>query len=377
MTHQKGITSRQAICIIALYTYGSSAIFGIAAGAGNDAWIAILSGLALDIPVVCLYARIIRLYPQTGLYDIIINVFGKIAGRGIVLLFVLYSINLGSAVLRNFSEFVEISSMPETPQLPILITMMLVIVYIVSNGIQVLGKWCAIAFPITAAIVLLSLLLAYKQMDFENIYPIAHHDIGTMALATWRLFSFPFAENVLFLALASSLRKSDNPDKIYVLGISIGGIILLFIFFRNLFVLGESLLESDLFPAYTTIRIATLSDFLQRMEATISTNFYLGGITKIAVCLFSATIGAARLFYLKSFKKVILPTSIIMLVVAVLIFQSVFQMLNYAENIYMLYAPLFQVVLPAAIWIGAEVKTRKDKAKSPKTYGGCHGENEA
>ncbi|HCA30751.1 MAG TPA: spore gernimation protein, partial [Ruminococcaceae bacterium] len=153
--------------------------------------------------------------------------------------------------------------------------------------------------PIYLIIVTATVILAYQQMDFSNLFPIASSDTGVMADSAIKLFTFPFAETVLFLTITKSLKKSQSPYKIYMIGLLIGGAVMLIVFFRNLFVLGGPTMESELFPSYTTIRIVRVGTFLQRLESTISSNFYLGGITKIAVCLFGASIGTAKLLGIK------------------------------------------------------------------------------
>lgn len=369
MIDRESINTKQAICILSLLIFGSSAIFGSVAGSAHDSWITLLAAMVLAAPFFIVFSRIIKLFPGSDIFDIALTVFGKIAGRIFILLYTLYSTYLGALVLRNFTEFVQVATKPETPQWAILIILIAAIVYLVFNGVQVLGKWSAVIMPIYLIIVTATVILAYQQMDFSNLFPIASSDTGVMADSAIKLFTFPFAETVLFLTITKSLKKSQSPYKIYMIGLLIGGAVMLIVFFRNLFVLGGPTMESELFPSYTTIRIVRVGTFLQRLESTISSNFYLGGITKIAVCLFGASIGTAKLLGIKGYKKALFPVAVIMAVLSQIVYKNIFEMLN-GLSLYRWIALPFQTLLPIIICIGAEIKTRKDKKNmKPKQSG--------
>ena len=362
MVKKDAITAKQAICIIILFVFGRSAILGGSTKVGQDTWIPLIASILLVMPALLLYSRIIKLFPESDIFDIVITVFGNIAGRIFIVLFSAYAIHLSALVLRNYSGFVKITTMPETPELPLLLLMTILISYIVYCGTQTLGKWAAVILPVILGIVLITVVLAVGQMKFSNICPIMSHNLTSIADTTLLLFSFPFAETVLFLTIASSVKKGESPYKIYTLGVLFGGLILLIIFFRNLFILGAPLIVKSYFPSYTAIRVIKLGDFLSRLEATMSVNFFLGGITKSSVCLLGAVKGVTRLFNIKNSRKVILPVSAVVLALSYFMFENVMQMVNNIE-FYKFYGLIPELLLPLIIWIGAEVKSRKMKSR--------------
>jgi len=359
--NKESLTTRQSICIIVLFVFGSSAIVGGEYGAEQDSWIAVILAIVMAIPLTLMYARIMKLYPNNDLFDISLKVFGNIAGRIIILLFVLYFILLSSLVLRNFSEFIQIGTLPETPQLAILVLFVLVAAYISSKGIQVLGKWCAVALPITASIVGMTIIFCMPAMRLSYIQPVFNTDIKTIFVVALKVLSFPFAEIVLFLPLASSVRKKDSPYKIYLLGLIFGGLMILASFLRNLLVLGAPHLKNSLFPSYSALRIVRIGTFLTRLDALITSNFYLGGFSKISACILASSIGVAKLFNVKDYKSTIIPICIIAVTVAIIIYRNVMEMFT-SITIYNYYSFFFQLILPAIIWVGAEIKNRKMKA---------------
>jgi len=354
------VTLRQAICIITVFILGSSVVLGGNSEAGQDSWLCILLSQVFVLPVLFIYARIIKLFPEKNLYEIIETLFGKIIGKIIDVLFIWYSIHLAALVLRNFSEFIEIVAMPETPQLPIILIIVLVAAYLVKSGVHTLGKWSIIALGIIVAVMFITIALLLNQMNLANFLPVMNHSTKAIFSGAYQLFTFPFAESVLFLTIADSLKKEDSPYQIYFLAEVLGAVILLFVIFRNIASLGTELTKAEYFPSYVAARVINVSDFLVRVEGSISANFVLAGVTKAAVCLFAASKGLAHLFQLQDYKKIILPVSLTAAALSCILYSSTMEMINFLK-IYMIYVIPFQIILPVLIWLGGELKAHFEK----------------
>ncbi len=354
------ITLRQAMCTLAVFIIGSSIIVGVSTAAEQDSWISFLFSMVIVIPAVLVYARIIKLYPEEDIYGIIEIIFGRIAGKIITVLITWYAIHLAALVLRNFSEFIAITSLPETPQLIVMIIFLSVTVYLVRSGMQTVGKWSLVAYAVIVTIMFITIVLLYNQMDFKNLFPIMNHSAKTILSGSYQLFTFPFAETVLFLAVADCIKKEDSPYKAYIYGVILGATALLSVVFRNLLALGPVLCEAEQFPSYTAARVINIGDFLVRIEGSISMNFILSGITKITICLFAASKGLASLFHIQDYKKLVVPVSLTVMALASIVYGSDMEMVNFIK-IYQFYAIPFQIIIPILIWVGGEIKTRSTK----------------
>ena len=150
-------TFSQVMFSIVLFNFGSSVVIGITGGVEQDGWFTILLASLLVIPLFLVYGRIIRLFPQKDLFQVLELIFGKIAGKVLTVLYIWYAVYLSALVLRNFSEFIQVSTMPETPQLPILILMVLTTVYLVRSSMSSIGKWSLVMSAFVLAIFALTL----------------------------------------------------------------------------------------------------------------------------------------------------------------------------------------------------------------------------
>ncbi len=353
--HKETITIRQAVCILVLFIFGSSVILGVSSEAAQDSWISLLLAAVFTTPVVLVYARLVKLHPGKDLFEIIETTLGKVIGKIIVVLMTWYAIHLGALVLRDFSEFIQIMSLPETPQLPIMIAVILVAAYMVKSGIETMGKWAILALSVIVFVVVLTVVLSLNKVDWTNIMPVMEHSIGTIAIGSFQIFTFPFAETVVFLSAANAIKKNDSPYKVYSQAILYGTIILLFVILRNILLLGPAVIDIKYFPSYTAVRIIEVGEFLSRIEGSIAMNFILAGMIKIAVCLLAASKGTSRLFGLEDYRPIVFPVCLLTTALCAILYKNVMEMFDFLK-VYQYYALPFQVVIPLTVWIVAEIK---------------------
>ncbi len=357
------ITSNQAIAIITAFLFGSSVIFGVSTEAKQDSWIALILAMFLSLPIIIMYARIIKLYPDMGLYDIVHQLFGKIIGNIIVVLMTWYAIHLCAMVLRNFSEYIKITTLFKTPEILIIIVLLLVSIYISKSGMTIFGSWALIILPIIVLMVVFTIIFSLNIVDIKNFLPIMETKLKGMALATYKIISYPLTETVLFLPLAGFLKKKDSPYKIYITAIIFGCLIFSFVMFRNLTVLGSTLIMETYFPSFAATRIIELGNFFTRIEGAVTINFLFAGIAKITVCLIAASLGISKLLSIPNYKKIVVPTGLLILALSTIIYTNIIEMMDFIE-IYYIYAFPFEIIIPLIIWITAEIKYKQNKSTS-------------
>lgn len=351
------MTSKQAICTLILFILGSSLVVGINTEAKQDSWIAILIAVLEFIPMFLTYCRILSLYPGQNLYDIVIDVFGRTFGRIISFLYVFYSIFLGAILMRNFSEFIQIAAMPETPQLILLIFMFAVCVWMLKSGVEILGKWSRLVIPIVIIFILVIGVLGTKFMNLDNIKPIGATGFSTLFHSSVQIFSFPFTESVLFATLFDSIKPESNAYKIYITSTLISALIFVIVVLRNTLILGVPTLSMFYFPSFSAVSVISLANFISRFEVLIGIMFILCGFVKICVCMFSASIGIAKIIKVQTYQNFAVPVALLSITLAGFIFSNMTEMYTFS-SIYVFFACPFEVILPLATLVGAEIKTR-------------------
>ena len=357
------ITNKQGIFIISLFIFGSSVLISTGNDTKQDVWLAIILGFIMSLPIIFIYAKLLTLYPGKGLYDILNEAFGKITGKIVSLLYVWYFFHLGAMIIRNFSEFVTVTSFPETPQAIVIIFVGLFCIWVVKAGIEVLGRWAAFAFPIAVAIIAITITLSMTNADFIHIRPILYDGIKPVLTGSFGFFSFPLAETVVFTMIFNTLKDQKKTLKVYLISVCIGSLIIMAIAVRNILVLGVPLSTSLYFPSYVAVRTINIGDFLQRFEIVVAIIFVFGGFVKISVCLYAATLGVAKILNIDNYRYLVAPVGFLMMNLSCIIYESIMEMFDWATKVYAYYAIPFQIILPIIILIAAKIKIRANSKK--------------
>lgn len=366
---KEAITTKQMIFLIMLFIFGNSAMVGLRTNVAQDGWISILAAIALALPVMLIFARIINLYPGKNLFDIMQDIFKPFAGKILTVLMIWFALFMASNVICIFNNFIKMTSLIGTPRLVISITFIAVSAYLAISRMDGFGKGAATVFYIIMAVFGVTLLLsAGKTMDFNNLYPVADHSIGQIADGAWSVYAMPIGEVFLFIGLADAIRrkKNDSISKVFVYALLIGMGILLLVFLRNLLLIGANLMEDSYFPSFRTARVVGIENVLERIEGLLTYNFMMGGIAKLTVCMIFAAKGTTKLFGLNNYKTLIAPISLLILSFCLTGNDNIVEIFDFL-NVYKYYALPFQIVIPLIVWIGAEIKTRSNKTKSENT----------
>jgi len=350
------ISNKQGIFIMTMFIVGSFIVLGTGGDAKQDAWIAIILAFLMSLPILFVYSKILMLYPGKDLFDILIMVFGSIPGKILSIFFVWYSLHLGSLVIRNFSEFVNVVSFPETPQFIIIIFLGLLCIWVIKAGIEVLGRCATFIFPIVSGIILLTILLSMANVHFINLKPVLYNGMKPVLISAFSIFSFPFAETVVFTVVFNSLKHVNKTYRVFLISILIGSIIMLMVTVRNILVLGAQITSDLYFPSYIAVRTINIGEFLQRLEIVVAITYITGGFVKISVCLYAASKGVAKILNIDNYRHIVAPIGFLMMNLACIIYNNTMEMFEWASKIYQYYAIPFQIILPVFILIAAKLK---------------------
>jgi len=358
---KNAISTKQTVCILVMFLFGNSLMYS-GSKARQDTWLAILIAAALFIPLMLIYARILRLYPGKGFYDIVMAVFGGFFGRVATLIYLVYSLHIGAVLMRNFSEFIMVTALQETTQFISLIFLFGLAVWMTRSGIVVLGKWSGIALPVVIAAIIMTLLISIGSMNFDYLRPIGGSGRAVILDSSLTLLSFPFAESVIFPVVFGSVEEKGSPYKIYAYGLLISALFFCAASLRNTLVLGPSA-AMFFFPSYEAVSVISLGEFFSRIEVLIGIAFLIDVYVKLCVFMTSAAMGASKLFCIPEYRNIAAPVGLLMLTLAAILYENIVEMYDWIE-VYKYYAFPLQIILPVIILIVAEIRTRS-KEKQP------------
>lgn len=358
MSSVEKISSAQGMSILVMFLLGTSLIFSGSIVAKQDSWISIAIAIIAILPIYLIYARIIKLYPQTSFFDILTTLFGNVLGKIFIGFFIVYALYLASLVIRNFTDFMGVASLPETPAYFTAIAMGFVCMFVVKNGVEVYGKAALLTLPILLFFIFGNTILSIKDMDINNLLPIGQTGIAKIAEGGFDMLAFPLGEAVLLLEILSTVNKKGSPYKILLIGGIIGGITILIGSLRNIMLLGGELVFSLNYPSYLSVSILNISTFFTRFEVLVSSTFLLAGLAKASACMIVCSRGFSKILNIDNYRQIAFPVGLICIVLSLVIYTNDMETLEYIVY-YNYFAMFFQILIPVIIWITAEIKSRQ------------------
>lgn len=322
---------------------------------------AMILAIVAAIPLVLIYARISTLFKERNLFDMLFEVFGKQLGWLISLLMTLYCFQLGTLVLRDFPEFVQVVSLPNTPKIIFATLVGLICAYLAKLGINSLGKAGILFSAVVGAVVVLTFLFLLPKMDAQHLLPVLATKWDVLGLNTAKLFTLPLGETVLLLCLFCNLKAGQSKYKTYVFGLMFGGSYLIISILRNILSLGAGNFTSLYYSSYNAVSTINIGDFFQRVEVMVASYLLLCDIVKIAVAVYATSLGVAKLLNISDYKKVVLPVAWLMIALSPIVYKNTMEFFKWSDKYFYFSLP-FQVCIPLILWIWGESNKKKLRA---------------
>lgn len=302
-----------------------------ARSAGHDGWLSLL--IVATIPGLMtaeICSKLAMRFPEKTIIQYSEEILGKYFGKFLGLLFIFYIVLINSIIIKEGSSFITSAFLARTPPVVISGALMLLAVYMVRDGIEVISRVNEITIILFFIIFILIFALISSEMNLNNLLPINDKGIKAIILgglppSVWRTEVVVMAFIIPFVKAPSKVRK-----------ISIGAVLFLAIFLAidNIMssaVLGD-LIAVESFPFLSLVRYISLGDFIDRVESVIMVFWVSGVLIKITVFYYGAVICTAQLFKLKDYKPVVLPMGVILLVWSLTILKSSPELLKFIST---------------------------------------------
>lgn len=358
------ITSKQFISTCVLFMISSIQVINIYPNSKINIWFAAIIGAAASVPIIFMFGRLSGLYPEEDIFGIIEKTIGKIAGKGINLLYTVYGLYLGIVTIRYLTEFIQVVSLNETPQIILLTFFGFLCGYIVCKGSGIITKLSTMILPVVFAIFLFIIVCSFGFYDFSYLRPGLDENIKEFSDAAVSVASFSFCE-IIFLI--SFLRNSDfNQKKKYsllIISLLIGTIFIVVQLLSNQLILGTSTSSILYFPNYEAVSIINIEDFITHIEVISIISFLMCVIIKESVCIFTISSGLRKVFNIKKPKAVEALATVAVIIGGVFVFDSTMDMYKFHElNKYIVL--IFQAAVPLLIYSIAEIRNIRDKERN-------------
>lgn len=350
------VTGWQIFCIVFLFQLGSSAIFGYAGHARQDAWIVAIVSTALGCALVWLYARMFASYPQQAWTEILSWSFGKYLGQGLAMLYVVAFIYDAARVLRDFGELIHTFFLPHTPMGFSMFFFLAVAAYACVAGLERMIQFAELNIGVVFIFLVIPILLLIisNAGSLSLLEPVAS-DWQRIGAAIFPLgITVPFGETFVFAMFLPKVTTASAFRRSALLSSAAIGFFLLILDLEAVCVLGPELFSRSFYPALSTFQMINVADFVENVDPLIVSNFLIGGFFKILVFFYAACSGIAAQWKLENHRSVIIPVFLLILLLALYMTDNIATHLFFGWSwaVWILWLPLFVIVPLLALAAG-------------------------
>ncbi|MCT4605159.1 MAG: endospore germination permease [Marinisporobacter sp.] len=353
------ISDKQGISMMVMFIIGTAVIMARGLDAKKDLWMAILVAFVTALPLVYLYAYLHEQFPGKNLYDMIEISFGKYIGKIIILLYTWYFFHTAVLVALNYLYFVFVTALAETPRIMVMIFMMLLCIFIIKAGIEVIGRWAEFFVLILASFIFLLLLFVIKEMDINHLRPFYYGGIKPILKGAYSVFVFPCSQVVAFTAAFSHFKTKKSSYHIYLRGLVIGVTLILIISIGNIMVLGVYTASNMYYPSHGSAMRIIIGDLFQRLEIILATAFSFGAFIKISIFFLAACKGMTKAFGIKDYRIIVIPIGALMINLSYFLHSGVMDYFEFILEVWLYYAFPFHIFFPICLLIVYKMKGRR------------------
>jgi len=332
-------------------------------GAVPSVFLAGVMSLILTIIAVNLGKRL----PDQTFVEYSISILGGLLGRVLGLFVVGYFIIIAGMVLRSFADTLKVFMLPKTPIEFIIISMLIVVIYMIHNGIGAIAKICETFLPVTVITIFLVIVLNIPDFQTVNLFPIFTNGLFTTLLEAIKGIPKLFTAFLGFEVVLFIIPFMQKPEK--VSPYAIAAVIFPTLIYTGLVaicigVFGMELTSKMLYPTMSLARSITFPGaFAERFDILFGVLWVLAAFSATSISYYIASLSITRLLKLKNYRPFIFILLPLVYITAIMP-QNIYQMNQIIEIAGYLGMIMTSIPIPllAIIWI----KNKGGKAHASK-----------
>ncbi|MDF2607992.1 MAG: spore germination protein [Bacillales bacterium] len=365
------ITPYQFACLVFIFIISSSTLLVpklTATYAKQDAWISTVLALIIGVFIVKIYLALCNKFPTKNLIEINEIIFGKYISKIFSTVLLVYTILITSGLLRQLSDFLLTTLLPDTPIEVIGLILILLISYIAFNGVNVLAMTTEIIIPFIAVTIIILFIFYTPNVERNNMLPMFEATNGEILKATIITLCYPYLDLIIFLLFIPPLIKGKDIGKAFINSTIIGGIVIVIFTLFCITVLRPGFTVNASYPVYVVTEKINIGNFIQRIESFVGVLWVTSLILKISICFQANLLAFKTMVGIKEINPFIYPVGIICFVLSLYLFPNIVYFNQ--ETIMKIWPSLLIIIgflYPLTLLIIAYIKEFLQKTKPNKT----------
>ncbi len=239
--------------------------------ARQDSWISIIVGTILGLIPLSIFLYVKNHYPDDTIFSITKKLFGTVIGKIINTILVIGISFIIIITFYNMIGFISSQYLHRTPTIAIGIMFILVIVYILTKGINVIARTQVVLLYFGILLFLFAYFGLTKEIKLDNIKPILEFGWSPILKGSISYIAF----NTLPLFVLTAIPKNyvfDNKhyNRNVIITYFLSSITLMLTTFFIISIFGPHLALLYQYPEYHLLKLINISGFISRVEGIIA-----------------------------------------------------------------------------------------------------------
>ncbi|NGQ94505.1 endospore germination permease [Brevibacillus sp. SYP-B805] len=357
---EKGKISASQMGIMMYPTIVATAILWVpeatATRAGRDMWISPILASLTGFLSVYLAVRLHRLYPKETIIQYSEHIVGRILGKGIGFVYLLFFLQLDWSILREYGELMVGQFLPRTPMFVVLGSMLLVCAAAVRGGVEVLGRAAQYFVPLFILVFGMISLMLFPDLKPVNMLPVMEKGIlpaikGAVEPLKW------FGEFIVISFMLPFLTDRERGMTWGMITVIATMLTMVVINLLVLWLFGE-ITASLTYPYVEAVRYISIADFLEHIESLVMAIWVAGTFIKIGVLYYVLVLGTAQWLNLSDYRPLVYPIGMLLVITCMWPRPNLAELAIYLKYIAPVIGIIIQTLLPFLLLMIALIRKR-------------------
>jgi spore germination protein (amino acid permease) len=330
------------------------------------AWLVVLISGMVGIGAWLVISALLARFPGKSIMVITELVLGPFLGIGVNIIFFLYVMITNGILLRQFSEAIILTILPEAPISSLTFLFIIPVWLAAYLGIEAISRSAYISLPFITAGVTAVLLALYPYWNPLMLLPLLGEGIFPTVKYGF-LSSTVFGEIFILAVLAPFFAFTQK--KLKNVGLfSLGFVMVFFILIVNVYLMVFPLpvATENLLPFYQLARTIYLGRYFQRVEAVFVLFWTFTAFLRLSLGIIVAAFILQDAFKLPYYRP-LLPALCVLAFSLALTPADVMQNAFIEYKIRLIYGWLFSLALPCGIWAVALLRRKGEGHEGENT----------
>lgn len=257
---------------------------------GRDIWVTSLIGIALSIIPALMYVYIFNYQPDKNIFEKNKILFGKIGGVIVNVLLIVFVYILMLLELWSTTIFAISIYLVKTPNNFIAGIYVLIAIYAVFKGIEVIGRTFQILFYISLFLIAIIIISLAFQFNAYFLKPILINGIMPIIPHVMNFLSYLFTPLIIMTVIPKNMIiKKKHNNKIIIGSFILGPIFMTIVFILVAGVLTPELASFYRLPAYYVQRKVSIGGVINNLENFLSIHWFFNTFITIIMGIFFIT----------------------------------------------------------------------------------------